>query len=162
MSNQFSRAVRDTLADEAHYRELAEDDALDSWLSTMFAKAPASMLVTMWETGKHHSTGKRLTSWERTALAMQWRRRFGEKMPSTPSIASDARPILASEANAHDDDTMIDKHEVLRLTGISESTLKRWVKRGVFPSPIEIGAHINRWLARDVKQWISDRTKPRL
>ena len=60
---------------------------------------------------------------------------------------------------------MLRTPEVERLTGLSQSTIKRMVTDGRFPKPMRIGIRAKGWLARDVKAFIDtldeQRKRPR-
>lgn len=49
---------------------------------------------------------------------------------------------------------------ILRLTGISRSTLHRWIKDGLFPAPLKLGAgpsSRSAWLKADIDAWLTAR-----
>ena len=52
------------------------------------------------------------------------------------------------------DDTMLRISEVVRLTGISVSSIKRMVEDGRFPRPMRIGIRAIGWPARDVRHFV--------
>ena len=37
-------------------------------------------------------------------------------------------------------------------------TLKRWIARGHFPTPIQLGPNTIAWRASDVKEWLDNRS----
>lgn len=47
--------------------------------------------------------------------------------------------------------------EVMRLTGLSRSTIYRMVNRGEFPAPVEDGQRAVAWRKREVVDWIEER-----
>lgn len=47
--------------------------------------------------------------------------------------------------------------EVKARTGLSRSTIRRWVKRGLFPPPIRLGERVVGWIEAEVDQWIRER-----
>jgi len=47
--------------------------------------------------------------------------------------------------------------DVVRMTGRSESSIKRDMGEGKFPKPIKLGARAIGWRAAVVKAWIADR-----
>lgn len=49
--------------------------------------------------------------------------------------------------------------ELLRLLGLSRSTLFRMVKRGDFPRPLQIGLRAVGWRVDEVQQWIAERPR---
>ena len=160
---RYPRAVQRVIEEEArtkvYEQEAMEESARWSW----FDKATAANLVSMWESGKNSETGKKLTPWEFQALAEQWRQRFGEWPKGERASAKKPGPL--DQVEDVQDDTVLRKREVLRLTGLSESTLKRWVKAGTFPAPFKLGPDMNAWQANHVKSWIHERinasAKPR-
>ena len=51
--------------------------------------------------------------------------------------------------------------EVLRLVGVSRSTLYRWVKAGRFPPPVLLGPRAVAWWASQVYEWMANRPSAR-
>ena len=51
--------------------------------------------------------------------------------------------------------------EVMRLVGLSRSTVLKMVAEGAFPAPILIGKRAVAWRVRDVIAWIEDRPPTR-
>ena len=47
--------------------------------------------------------------------------------------------------------------EVLRLTGLSRSTLYRKIQSSQFPEPVRLGPRSVAWRASDVLEWIDTR-----
>ncbi len=47
--------------------------------------------------------------------------------------------------------------EVQARTGLSRSTIRRWVKRGLFPRPIRLGERVVGWIEAEIDQWIRER-----
>ena len=45
-------------------------------------------------------------------------------------------------------------HEVVQLTGVSRSTIYRWMANGEFPKQISLGGKTVAWLESDVDDWI--------
>ena len=45
--------------------------------------------------------------------------------------------------------------EILTMTGVSESTIRRWMKEGAFPAARRVGPRLNVWLESDVDQWMT-------
>ena len=64
--------------------------------------------------------------------------------------------------NAKSDDTpssgkpmrLIRLAEVKRRTGVSTSTIYRWMGEGKFPKSHPIGDYIKAWSEADIEQWI--------
>ena len=50
---------------------------------------------------------------------------------------------------------MMDKNEVLRLLGITQCSLHRWVRAGKFPAPIALSPKVHRWRRGEVEAWIA-------
>lgn len=55
--------------------------------------------------------------------------------------ASSAQPVVLREA------------DVLKMLGVSDSTLARMVKRGEFVPPVKLGPKLRVWLVEDVTAW---------
>ena len=49
--------------------------------------------------------------------------------------------------------------EVIELTGVSRSTIYRWMANGEFPKQISIGGNTVAWLEAEVEEWIHTRTE---
>ena len=47
--------------------------------------------------------------------------------------------------------------EVLRLTGLSRSTLYRKIKLSQFPEPVQLGPRSVAWRVSDILAWIENR-----
>lgn len=50
--------------------------------------------------------------------------------------------------------------EVVQVTGLSRTTIRRRVRSGDFPAPVRLGSLATRsvgWRASEVKRWIEDR-----
>ena len=55
--------------------------------------------------------------------------------------------------------TILRRHQVPRRTGLSRSTLYRYIKAGTLPSPVQLGLRAVGWLESDISDWISARVK---
>lgn len=49
------------------------------------------------------------------------------------------------------------KNTLLELFGISETTLRRWMKEDDFPRPKQLGARAVGWLASECHAWLDSR-----
>lgn len=48
-------------------------------------------------------------------------------------------------------DDLITMTEVTRLMGgVYDSTVRRWIRKGIFPKPVKIGQAVSRWRRADV------------
>ena len=47
--------------------------------------------------------------------------------------------------------------EVQDRTGLSRSTIRRWVARGLFPQPIKLGENVVGWIEAEIDAWIRER-----
>ncbi|MCP4393014.1 MAG: AlpA family transcriptional regulator [Alphaproteobacteria bacterium] len=47
--------------------------------------------------------------------------------------------------------------EVIKLTGLSRSTIYSHIKENLFPSPINLGARCVGWIESEVNEWIQSR-----
>jgi prophage regulatory protein len=58
---------------------------------------------------------------------------------------------------------LLPRREVLRLIGISNTTLWHWIKSGQFPEPLILNPtakfHKLAWKEDDIRQWIASRQK---
>ncbi len=110
-------------------------------------------LIRMWKTGKN-TNGKKLTDREFGCLVERWVEVFGDLPPSDDETeANEATPSSTKLPDLPPDDTVVRPVAVVRLTGLSKSTINRMVSAGTFPSPLRIGERARGWLARDLKAW---------
>lgn len=67
--------------------------------------------------------------------------------------------LLESDSNSMPKQPLrlIRLREVKRRTGMSTSTIYRWMKSGFFPHSIKIGGHIAVWREQDIDHWLADR-----
>jgi prophage regulatory protein len=129
-----------------------------------FSKCSPHQIIEMWETRKG-ADGKRLNNWEFGCLVEAWCERFG----SLPSHDAVENALAMTDDDKPEplpaDDTMLRINEVVRLTGISVSSLKRMVEDGRFPRPMRIGIRAKGWPARDIRHFIEaldeQRKRPR-
>lgn len=49
--------------------------------------------------------------------------------------------------------------EVMDLTGLSRATIYREIKRGKFPSSVELSAGAVGWMSDEVDQWFEERPR---
>ena len=136
------------LAEE--WAERAQDARRSADLCAHFEGATPHQLIRMWESGKNLQ-GRSLSQFEAQALAEAWCRVFGE-LP--PDCAEDGEPDPMPERELPADDRMLRANDVVRLTGLSLSTLKRMVLDGRFPNPVRLSPRRIGWQARDVKGWL--------
>lgn len=45
--------------------------------------------------------------------------------------------------------------DVIELTGVTSSTIYRWIENEQFPKPIAVGPNTRRWRASDLIDWQS-------
>lgn len=48
--------------------------------------------------------------------------------------------------------------QVLKAVGVGRSTVWRWCKEGLFPTPVRLGPRVVAWRASDVSDWAAART----
>ncbi|MGF1826251.1 AlpA family transcriptional regulator [Vibrio splendidus] len=51
--------------------------------------------------------------------------------------------------------------EVIQVTGISRSSLYKYLNEGQFPPPISLGARSVAWIDHEVQAWITTKMKQR-
>lgn len=51
-------------------------------------------------------------------------------------------------------DCILKLPEVLDVSGLSEDSLARGIKRGDFPAPVKLGPRAIGWRASDIQRWI--------
>jgi len=127
-----------------------------------FREASAMDVVEMWRTGKNMD-GRRLTKYEFACLVERWVEIFGDY----PATEGDARPdeVEIKPEPMPADDTMLRVPDVVRLTGISHTTIKRMQADGRFPKAMRLGERAKGWPAREIRAWIErldeQRRRPR-
>ena len=47
--------------------------------------------------------------------------------------------------------------QVQTRTGLSRSTIRRWVAQGLFPQPIKLGENVVGWIEAEIDAWIRER-----
>jgi prophage regulatory protein len=57
--------------------------------------------------------------------------------------------------------TILRRREVEKFTGLARSTIYQYVKAGVFPAPVRLGARAVGWRYADVLDWINSREASR-
>lgn len=141
-------ARRDT-ENRARYDVDREERALAS----RFDHCSAGQVVDMYERGVNDK-GTPLTGFELRALAERWCALFGELPPSdaAPKPAAPEDPMPPNEA-------MLGMHAVVRITGLSESTIKRRVadRSSDFPKPVKLSTRRIGWHACEIKAWLARR-----
>ena len=137
------------LADE--WLDQAEHARYEASITSYFNGCSAHQLIGMWE-GGNNLKGKPLSRFETQALAEAWCRVFGELPPDDDGDET-AAP-LPPQPELPPDDTMLRTKDVLRLIGLSRSTLKRMVIDKRFPAPVRLSPRRIGWPADDVKTWL--------
>lgn len=54
-------------------------------------------------------------------------------------------------------DALLKKEAVSEITGVSISTMYRWMAEGKFPSAVRLSSRCTRWRAGDVMAWLRER-----
>ena len=49
--------------------------------------------------------------------------------------------------------------ELMQITGVSRSSIWRWVKSGDLPPPIALGPNCIGWLSAEIYKWLEDRPR---
>jgi prophage regulatory protein len=110
-------------------------------------------VIKMWETGKNEQ-GRKLSQFEFAGLVERWCELFGSLPPDDDASEPDGNASPKTSEPEPEDDTMLRMGEVVRLTGISGSTVKRMVIDGRFPKPMRLSPRRIGWKAGEVKTWI--------
>lgn len=58
-------------------------------------------------------------------------------------------------------DYVMRKPEVVKIVGVSGTTIWRWEKVGLFPKRLRLGANSTGWLASEVNEWLENLAKNR-
>ena len=136
----------------------AEDKALgQQWhqhcynvaLEDRFADAGPSDVLRMFSEGVNEK-GQPLGQFEFEALCERWCVVFGELPPlgDAPAGPTPSSPLPP-------DDAMLRMRDVVRITGLSKSTIKRWVADPTndFPKPVKLLPRRLGWRADHIKAW---------
>ena len=135
---------------EAQYEEHLRTSAI----SNRFRGATPSEVIRMWESCRNER-GQKLTQVEVVALVERWLEQFGAYPPADNGNDNEAGDTARQNQEATPvDDTMLDMREVVRMTGLSESTIKRMFNDGRFPKPLHLSPRRIGWPARQVKDWL--------
>jgi prophage regulatory protein len=51
-------------------------------------------------------------------------------------------------------DALLRRSTVAQVTGLSDSSIKRKIRAGVFPAPVRLSVNCSRWRSADVTAWI--------
>ena len=49
--------------------------------------------------------------------------------------------------------------QVIELTGLSKSTIKRRIRTGTFPLPLDLGGNCRAWKNIDIERWVNQLEK---
>ena len=88
-------------------------------------------------------------------LIERWVELFG-RYPANDDEAlngSAAAPATPQEPEPPEDDTMLHMPDVVRMTGLSESTIERRIAEGKFPKATKISTRRIGWPAHKIKAW---------
>jgi predicted DNA-binding transcriptional regulator AlpA len=147
-AGKWARA-RAIVAEEEALREQYEDFKVNQALASRFSNASPADVLRMFQACENEK-GQPLSQFEFEALCERWCAVFGE-LPPMGSLSVDAEPSDPLPA----DDTTINMKEVVRITGLSKSTIKRWVSDPTndFPKPDKLSTRRIGWRAEHVKAW---------
>ncbi len=51
--------------------------------------------------------------------------------------------------------------QVIEITGLSKSTIYRWIKANQFPKPINLSHVSVGWLCSDIQEWVQSKIEAR-
>jgi prophage regulatory protein len=126
-------------------------------LEARFRSASEQEVIAMWGAGRNEK-GEPLDAFQLEALAERWHTLFGFEPPFDDADGG-------NDAKAPDepaDDTIIHKPEVLRQTGISQSSLYRMTRDGRFLTAMQLSERRVGWKAGDIKAWLEERPRQRV
>jgi predicted DNA-binding transcriptional regulator AlpA len=121
-------------------------------IATRFKDATPSEVIRMWETGRKER-GQKLSQAEFAALVERWLELFGAYPPNDNDDDNEPTAPQPREPQPQDDD-MLSPRDVVRITGLSLSTIKRMFNDGRFPKPLHLSPRRIGWPARQVKDWL--------
>ena len=80
----------------------------------------------------------------------------GSRSPAFRATAGD--PAVRSYGGGDSfNDRFLRKKEVVEMTGLSRSTIDRYVEKDMFPKPRRIGPNSVRWLLSEILVWMASR-----
>lgn len=56
---------------------------------------------------------------------------------------------------------MLKLKDVMKMTGLSRSTIYAYIEQGIFPAQVKIGARSVAWIEKEVNEWINSRIMAR-
>ena len=132
MTKRKRMSLTEAKAQAADWEAQRDQYDRDNALATWFQGASVSEVIKMWETGKNEH-GRKLSQFEFGALVERWIEVFGTLPPDDeaeePAVDQPTHPPEPEP----EDDTMLRVPEVVRLTGLSKSTITRMVHRRSLP-----------------------------
>jgi prophage regulatory protein len=150
--SQMSLSEATALAEEwaAQYEHAKQTRRVTSH----FDNATPNEFISMWESWRN-TKGKPLSSFEVEALYEAWLRVFGDWPPSDENDAdSDTSNYSEPTPEPPANDTMLRMSDVVRLTGLSKSTIKRMVIDGRFPKPMHLSPRRRGWKGHEINSWL--------
>jgi prophage regulatory protein len=145
---KWKRAEAIAAEDEA-WRVEWERHCYNIALEDRFKEAGPAEVLRMFKDGVNDK-GKPLSQFEFEALCERWCVVFGEPPPpgDPPADPEPSSPLPP-------DDAMLRMSDVVRITGLSKSTIKRWVAdpENGFPKPMKLSPGRIGWRADQVKAW---------
>ena len=147
-TGKWQRARAIVAEDEALRAEYAEYKRVQA-LDSRFKDAGSADVLRMFEAGVNEK-GQPLSQFEFEALCERWCAVFGELPPMGEPPAPGAEPDQLPP-----DDAYLRMRDVVRITGLSKSTIKRQVNdpKSDFPRPVKTSTRRIAWPADQVKAW---------
>jgi prophage regulatory protein len=145
---KWKRAEAIAAEDEA-LRQQWEHHCFNVALEDRFKDAGPAEVLRMFKDGVNEK-GKPLSQFEFAALCERWCVVFRE-LPPLGDAPADPEP----RSPLPPDDAMLRMSDVMRIAGVSKTTIKRWVADpdNDFPKPIKLSPRRNGWRADQVKAW---------
>lgn len=56
---------------------------------------------------------------------------------------------------------MLKLKDVMKMTGLSRSTIYAYIEKGIFPAQVKIGARSVAWIEQEIIEWINSRIMAR-
>ena len=132
---------------------MLEDHEWEMRLRARFKDAGERDVIGMWKR-QENEHGRPLSKFELAALVERWCELFGFMPPF------DGEATSSSSMPGPSDDDMLTIVDVARMTSLSPSTINRYyrAKPPRLPPPVKLSPRRKGWLARDIKEWIAERT----
>jgi prophage regulatory protein len=148
-----SLSIAEAKALAAQWEAQGEDHMRAAAVSACYQHTSPAQVIKMWESGRNEQ-GQKFSQIEFEGLIERWLILFGSYPPNDAGELNGSAAPQEPEPPTPEDDTMLHMPDVVRMTGLSESSIKRKVSEKTFPSPTKISTRRIGWPAHKIKAWL--------